>query len=93
MPTAANQERDQLRGSSWSRWLHHETVLAIQVYRPGTVDDLSPGDRVLVVLSSAAEAGEPVVAMSVIVNAPTGGGVFRGGGFGTGGFVGKPQDR
>lgn len=70
-----------------------EEDTAIQVYRTGTVDDLSPGDRVLVVLSGGAEPGEPVVAMSVIVNAPTGGGVFRGGGFGTGGFGGRPQGR
>ena len=54
---------------------------AIQVYEVGTVDDLSPGDRVLVVLSGNAETGEPVTAASVIVNAPQGGGIFGGGGF------------
>ena len=45
---------------------------------------ITPGDRVLVILSGDAESGEPVSAVSVIVNAPTGGGIF-------GGFGGRPR--
>ena len=59
---------------------------ALQVYEVGTVDDLSSGDRVLVVLSANVEAGVPVVATSVIVNGPT-----QGGFFGRGGFGGRPR--
>ena len=51
----------------------------IQVYETGTAGDLSPGDRVLVIVSGDVESGEPVDAASVIVNPPEGGGVFGGG--------------
>ncbi len=54
----------------------------IQVYEEGAPGDLSPGDRVLVILSGDTEGGEPAAALSVVVNAPEGGGIFGGGGFG-----------
>ncbi len=54
----------------------------IQIYEEGAPDDLSPGDRVLVILSGGAETGEPANAASVIVNPPEGAGTFGGGGFG-----------
>ncbi len=54
----------------------------IQIYEEGAPGDLSPGDRVLVILSGDAEGGGPAAALSVVVNAPEGGGIFGGGGFG-----------
>ena len=41
------------------------------------------GDRVLVMFTGDVESGEPVVAASVIVNPPEGGGIFGGGAFGS----------
>ena len=64
--------------------------LVIQIYETATAGDLSPGDRVLVIVSGDVESGEPVVAASVIVNPPEGGGLFGAGGFGSGGFGGRP---
>ena len=54
----------------------------IQLYDVGTPGDLSPGDRVLVIASGDVESGQPVDAVSVIVNPPEGAGIFGGGGFG-----------
>ena len=53
----------------------------IQIYEAGTFDDLSVGDRVMVILTGEAESGEPAAAASVIVNPPDFAGTF-GGGFG-----------
>ncbi len=64
--------------------------LVIQIYETATVGDLSPGDRVLVIVSGDVESGELVVAASVIINPPEGGGLFGAGGFGSGGFGGRP---
>ena len=58
---------------------------SIQIFGPGTTDDISEGDRVLVIVSGDTTAGGPVDAISVIVNPPEGGGVFGGGGSGFGG--------
>jgi hypothetical protein len=59
--------------------------VAIQIYETGTVDDISEGDRVLVINATDDESGEPVTTTSIIVNPP------EGGGFGGGGFGGRPQ--
>ena len=58
----------------------------IQLYESGSVGDLSPGDRVLVIASGDVESGAPVDAASVIVNPPEGAGLF-----GAGGFGGRPR--
>ena len=65
----------------------------IQIYEAGTVNDLSTGDRVTVILAGDAESGEPASAASVIVNPPDLAGIFGGGGFGGGrqGFGGRPR--
>ncbi len=62
----------------------------IQVYAEGTASDLSSGDRVLVIVSGDIESGEPVSAVSVVVNPPEGGGIF-GGGFGGRQFEGRQR--
>ena len=54
----------------------------VQIYEAGTVNDLSTGDRVTVILAGDAESGEPAAAASVIVNPPDLAGIFGGGGFG-----------
>ena len=54
----------------------------IQIYETATAGDLSTGDRVLVRVSGDIEGGDPVVAASVTVNPPEGGGLFSGRGFG-----------
>jgi hypothetical protein len=59
---------------------------SIQFFGTGTVDDISQGDRVLVIVSGDTTTGGPVDAVSVIVNPPEGGGAFGGGG---GGFAGR----
>ena len=64
--------------------------VAVQVYVTGTVDDISPGDQVLVVSVVDDESGRPVTTTSVIVNPPEGGGLFGGRQFGGGGFGGRP---
>ncbi|PKB71331.1 MAG: hypothetical protein BZY87_05610 [SAR202 cluster bacterium Io17-Chloro-G6] len=64
-------------------------LLTVQVYETATSDDLSEGDRVLIVTTNDDESGEPVSTTSVIINPPEGGRNF-GGGFGTGGFGGRP---
>ena len=61
---------------------------AIQIFGPGTAEDISQGDRVLVIISGDTTSGGPVDAVAVIVNPPEGGGVFGGGGPGGGGFGG-----
>ena len=55
-------------------------------FETGTANDLSPGDRVVVVTSGDVESGELVEVTSVIINPPEGGGILGGGGFG-----GRPQ--
>ena len=50
----------------------------IQTFLEGIADDISSGDRVLVISSGDVPSGEPVIATSVIVNPPEGGGVFGG---------------
>ena len=59
--------------------------VAIQIYETGTTDDISPGDRVLVITATDDESGAPVTTTSIIVNPP------EGGGFGGGGFGGRPR--
>ncbi|MCI0843883.1 MAG: hypothetical protein J4N87_00920, partial [Chloroflexi bacterium] len=59
---------------------------SIQIFGSGTAEDISQGDRVLVIVSGDTTSGGPVDAVSVIVNPPEGGGVFGGGGPGGGGF-------
>lgn len=63
----------------------------IQVYEIVAASDLSTGDRVRVIVSGDIESGEPVEAVSVIVNPPEGGGIFGGRGAGGGGFGGRPR--
>jgi len=57
--------------------------LAVQIYEAGTTSNLSPSDRVLVVVAGDVESGKPVVAASVIVNPPEEAGIFGGGAFGS----------
>ena len=59
--------------------------MAIQIYETGTLEDISTGDRVLVITATDNESGEPVTTTSIVVNPPEGG--FGGGG----GFGGRPQ--
>ena len=59
--------------------------VAIQIYETGTLEDISTGDRVLVITATDDESGEPVTTTSIVVNPPEGG--FGGGG----GFGGRPQ--
>lgn len=65
--------------------------LTIQIYESVAAGDLKPGDLVLVIVTGDLESGEPVVATSVTVNPPEGGGLFGGRQFGGGGFGGRPQ--
>jgi hypothetical protein len=60
----------------------------VQVFGLGTPEDISQGDRVLVIAAGDTSGGGPVDAISVTVNPPEGG-AFGGGGFaGRGGFGG-----
>ena len=59
--------------------------VVIQIYETGTLEDISTGDRVLVITATDDESGEPVTTTSIVVNPPEGG--FGGGG----GFGGRPQ--
>jgi hypothetical protein len=54
--------------------------VAVQIYDAGMVEDISVGDRVLVINATDDESGEPVTTTSIIVNPPEGG--FSDGGFG-----------
>ena len=58
----------------------------IQIYKIGTINDLTKGVSVLVVTSTDYESGAPVTTTSVVINPPE----FGGGGFG-GSFGGRPQ--
>lgn len=62
----------------------------IQIYKIGTINDLTKGVSVLVVTSTDYESGAPVTTTSVVINPPEFGRQFGGGGFG-GSFGGRPQ--
>ena len=55
--------------------------VAVQIYETGTLEDISMGDRVLVINSTDDESGEPVTTTSIVIN-PSEGGGSGGGGFG-----------
>ena len=55
--------------------------VAVQIYETGTLEDISTGDRVLVINSTDDESGEPVTTTSIVIN-PSEGGGSGGGGFG-----------
>ena len=57
----------------------------VQIYETGTLEDISTGDRVLVINSTDDESGEPVTTTSIVINPP------EGGGSGGGGFDGRRQ--
>ena len=59
--------------------------VAVQIYETGTLEDISTGDRVLVITATDDESGNPVTTTSIVVNPPEGG--FGGGG----GFGGRRQ--
>ena len=60
----------------------------VQIYKTGTIDDLTDGLSVLVVTSTDDESGAPVTTTSVVINPPEFGRQFGGG---SGGFGGRPQ--
>jgi hypothetical protein len=60
---------------------------SVQIYKTGTIDDLTDGLSVLVVTSTDDESGAPVTTTSVVINPPEFGRQFGGGG---GGFGGRP---
>jgi hypothetical protein len=62
----------------------------IQIYKTGTINDLTEGVSVLVVTSTDDESGAPVTPTSVVINPPEFGRQFGDGGFG-GSFGGRPQ--
>jgi hypothetical protein len=62
----------------------------IQIYKTGTINDLTEGVSVLVVTSTDDESGAPVTTTSVVINPPEFGRQFGDGGFG-GSFGGRPQ--
>ena len=68
--------------------------VVVQLFGLGTSEDISQGDRVLVIASGDISSGEPVDAISVTVTPPESGGAFGGGGFagrgGLGGAGGTP---
>jgi hypothetical protein len=59
--------------------------VVVQVFGTGTSEDISQGDRVLVIASGDTSSVEPIDAISVTVNPPEGGVAFGGGG----GFAGR----
>ena len=59
--------------------------VAVQIYETGTLEDISTGDRVLVVNSTDDESGDSVTTTSIVINPP------KGGGSGGGGFGGRRQ--
>lgn len=59
--------------------------VAVQIYETGTLEDISTGDRVLVINSTDDESGEPVTTTSIVINPP------EAGGSGGGGFGGRRQ--
>ena len=61
----------------------------VQIYKTGTIDDLTDGLSVLVVTSTDDESGAPVTTTSVVINPPEFGRQFGGGG--GGGFGGRPR--
>ena len=59
--------------------------VAVQIYETGMLEDISTGDRVLVINSTDDESGESVTTTSIVINPP------EGGGSGGGGFGGRRQ--
>jgi CheY-like chemotaxis protein len=62
----------------------------VQIYKTGTIDDLTDGLSVLVVTSTDDESGAPVTTTSVVINPPEFGRQFGGGGGGIGGRPPRP---
>ncbi|MDE0721289.1 MAG: hypothetical protein OSB75_12170 [Dehalococcoidia bacterium] len=63
----------------------------VQIYKTGTIDDLTDGLSVLVLTSTDDESGASVTTTFVVINPPEFGRQFGGGGGGFGGRPPRPQ--